>query len=126
MQTLYYVPFFGILFALLSIMVVSKRCKEKSYSSNNGQCSDVLQKCIRAQANAAEYIPITILVLLLGESAGAHIVYIHVCYIAFFIARVLSPIGIMSDNHALRASGFVISIFILILTSVYDLFLAFA
>ena len=63
MQTLYYVPFFGILFALLSILVSAKRCKEKSFGTSSATYSDMLQKAIRAHANASEYIPITILVL---------------------------------------------------------------
>jgi len=125
MQTLYYVPFFGILFALLSIKVTSNRCKEKKFSTDNSSCSEMLQKSIRAQANAAEYIPISILVLFIGELAGAHMVYLHVCYIALFVSRVLSPIGIMTDNHKLRAAGFGINIFILVVASIYDLYLSF-
>ena len=125
MQTLYYVPFFGILFALLSIMVSAKRCKEKSFGPSSASCSDNLQKCIRAQANAAEYIPIGILVLFLGELGGAHVIYLHLAYIIFFISRVLAPIGIMSDNHGLKAAGFGLSVFIISLASIYDLFLAF-
>tara|TARA_R110002072_G_scaffold161459_1_gene313010 strand:- start:3195 stop:3578 length:384 start_codon:yes stop_codon:yes gene_type:complete len=125
MQTLYYVPFFGILFALLSIMVSAKRCKEKSFGVLTATYSESLQKAIRVHANAAEYIPISILVLFLGELAGAHVLYLHVCYIALFVSRVLVPIGIMSDKHSLKGAGFGINIFILILASIYDLFLAF-
>lgn len=125
MQTLYYVPFFGILFAMLSVMVSCKRCKEKSFGPSVATCSETLQKAIRAHANAAEYIPLSLFVLFIGELAGAHVIYLHVAYIALFISRVLVPIGIMSDNHNLKAAGFGINIFILVLASIYDLFLAF-
>lgn len=53
-----------------------------------------LARAIRAQANAIEYVPLLLVMLLIAENNGASIVMVHACGAALLLARVLHAVGL--------------------------------
>lgn len=54
----------------------------------------VLARAVRAHANAIEYLPLALILLLLAELGGAHAWLLHGCGIALVAARILHAFGL--------------------------------
>jgi uncharacterized membrane protein YecN with MAPEG domain len=66
-----------------------------------------LQVAIRAQGNATEYIPISLILLLLLELSKSNALMLHIGGIALLIGRSLHAYGLTTSNLKLRVSGMV-------------------
>jgi uncharacterized membrane protein YecN with MAPEG domain len=64
-----------------------------------------LQVAIRAQGNATEYIPISLILLLLLELSKGNALMLHIGGIALLIGRSLHAYGLTTGNIKLRVSG---------------------
>ncbi len=64
-----------------------------------------LQTAIRVHGNAIEYIPISLILLLLMEMNGAKVWMIHVCGIVLIASRILHSYGLKNHDYSQRRMG---------------------
>ncbi|MEM7446209.1 MAG: MAPEG family protein [Pseudomonadota bacterium] len=83
----------GLLILALSINVTRLRAKHKSLFGDADE--DELRRAIRAQANAVEYIPVCILLLLIMSAMGYAAWLINLFGIILIVSRLLHVYGIV-------------------------------
>ncbi|HLA36550.1 MAG TPA: MAPEG family protein [Rhodocyclaceae bacterium] len=76
-----------------------------------------LQYAIRAQGNATEYIPISLILLILLELSGAHPVLIHLSGLAILAGRIVHARGLLQRNMQNRILGMKITFWTIIMMS---------
>ncbi len=96
----------------LSLRVIKLRQTKKISLGDGGETE--LQIAIRAQGNAAEYIPISLILLVLLELNQAHIALVHVGGIAILAGRLLHARGLLTESSPYRVLGMQVTIFTLI------------
>jgi uncharacterized membrane protein YecN with MAPEG domain len=87
----------------LAMNVSRTRGKHQTFRGDGGVAE--LQGAIRAHGNAAEHVPLTILLLLMAELCGGSSTVLHVLGGAFLVARILHPLGYMRNVSALQIAG---------------------
>ena len=73
-----------------------------------------LQAAIRAQGNAVEYIPITLILLVLLELNGAHWALIHLGGMAMLAGRVAHARGLLTGHIRYRVLGMQLTFYTII------------
>jgi hypothetical protein len=125
MITSIYASLSALLIVRLSLAVIKLRRKNRVSVGDGG--NEELQLAIRTHANAVEYIPITLLLLLTLELNGAPSILIHVLGGTLLVGRILHSIGLPEKDFKKRVLGMQITIYLLIGLAVLNiLFLAFA
>ncbi len=125
MITSIYASLAALLIVRLSLSVIKLRRKNKVSVGEGG--NEQLQLAIRTHANAVEYIPITLLLLLTLELNGAPTILIHVLGATLLIGRILHAMGLPAKDFKKRVLGMQITIYLLIGLAILNiLFLAFA
>ncbi len=125
MITSLYASLLALLIVRLSLSVIKLRRKNRIIVGDGG--NEELQLAIRTQANALEYIPITLLLLLTLELNGAPKILIHILGGTLIIGRIIHAIGLSAKNLKRRVLGMQITIYLLIALAILNiLFLAFA
>lgn len=125
MITSIYASLSALLIVKLTLSVIKLRRKNRVSVGDGG--NEELQLAIRTHANAVEYIPITLLLLLTLELNGAPTILIHVLGAALLIGRILHAMGLSANNLPKRVLGMQITIYLLIGLAILNiLFLAFA
>ncbi len=125
MITSLYASLLALLIVRLSLSVIKLRRKNRIIVGDGG--NEELQLAIRTQANALEYIPITLLLLLTLELNGAPKILIHILGATLIIGRIIHAIGLSAKNLKRRVLGMQITIYLLIALAILNiLFLAFA
>ncbi len=87
---LYAIPI-AIVFIALSVRVITYRRGNRIGLGDDGDKS--LMKRMRAHANCAEYAPFGLLLMFLGESAGATPFMIHIAGLLLLVGRVSHAYG---------------------------------
>lgn len=93
----------ALLLLRLSLNVVKLR-NQYRVSVGDGGFSE-LQTAIRVHGNAIEYIPISLILLLLMEMNGAKVWMIHVCGIVLISSRILHSYGLKNHDYSQRRMG---------------------
>lgn len=93
----------ALLILRLSLNVVKLR-NQYRVSVGDGGFSE-LQTAIRVHGNAIEYIPISLILLLLMEMNGAKVWMIHVCGILLIASRMLHSYGLKNHDYSQRRIG---------------------
>jgi uncharacterized protein len=125
MITSIYASLSAWLIVRLSLSVIKLRRKNRISVGDGG--NEELQLAIRTHSNALEYIPVTLLLLLMLELNGAPKMLIHVLGTTLLIGRIFHAIGLPAKNLKKRVLGMQITIFLLIALAILNiLFLAFA
>lgn len=125
MITSIYASLSALLIARLSLAVIKLRRKNRVSVGDGG--NEQLQLAIRTHANAVEYIPITLLLLLMLELNGAPTILIHVLGGTLLVGRILHSMGLPEKDFKKRVLGMQITIYLLIGLAILNiLFLAFA
>ncbi|MTB65698.1 hypothetical protein GKR48_02420 [Providencia sp. wls1943] len=93
----------ALLILRLSFHVVKLR-NQYRVSVGDGGFSE-LQTAIRVHGNAIEYIPISLILLLLMEMNGAKVWMIHVCGILLIASRMLHSYGLKNHDYSQRRMG---------------------
>ncbi len=96
--TAVYAGLLGLLLLVLSGLVVKERVRTRVGLGDGGD--DQLNRAIRAQANFAEYVPLSVILLAMTEAVGAPALAVHTLGLALVIGRVLHPLGLMLPNVA--------------------------
>jgi uncharacterized membrane protein YecN with MAPEG domain len=125
MITSLYASLSALLIVRLTLTVIKLRRKNRISVGDGG--NEELQLAIRTHANAVEYIPIALLLLLMLELNGAPKILIHLLGATLITGRIIHAIGIPAKNLKKRVLGMQITIFLLIGLAVLNiLFWAFA
>jgi uncharacterized membrane protein YecN with MAPEG domain len=112
MVTSFYAGLLALLIVWLSLGVIKIRRAKKVRLGDGGEAD--LQAAIRAQGNAVEYIPISVILLLLLELGNASPVLIHIGGMALLVGRLLHAKGLLTDNLKYRVLGMQTTIYTLI------------
>lgn len=87
-----YAILLGAFFLFLSVRVILGR-RGTSIGLGHGDNSD-MERRIRAQGNAAEYIPLGLILLFLAEYQGLPLLWVHVAGVALLVGRVLHGLSL--------------------------------
>jgi uncharacterized membrane protein YecN with MAPEG domain len=96
--TALYAAGFALIFFVLSIWVVAGRATSRVWQGDGGEAR--LNQRIRAHANFAEYVPLTLLLVGLIEAGGAGRGTVHALLAPLFVARLLHPIGMTAEDNS--------------------------
>ncbi len=107
-----YAAMLALLIVWLSLRVIKLRRINKVRFGDGGNTA--LQAAIRAQGNAIEYIPISLILLILLELSGAHSALIHLGGIAVLVGRLIHARGLLVESIPYRVLGMQLTIFTLI------------
>jgi uncharacterized protein len=99
----------ALLVVWLSLRVIKLRRTKKVRLGDGGDAE--LQAAIRAQANAAEYIPLALILLFILEMGGAHAALLHAGGIAVVAGRALHARGLIADALKARVLGMQFTLF---------------
>ncbi len=125
MITSIYASLAALLIVRLSLAVIKLRRKYRVSVGDGG--NEQLQLAIRTHANAVEWIPITLLLLLTLELNGVPGILIHVLGVSLLIGRILHALGLPASDLKKRVLGMQITIYLLIGLAVLNIvFFAFA
>ena len=92
MLTGLYAALCALLIFALSLRIALLRKRLRIGIGDGGDAG--LARAIRAQANAIEYVPLVLVMLLIAENNGASAAFMHACGAGLLIARVLHAIGL--------------------------------
>lgn len=112
MITSLYASLSALLIVKLTLSVIKLRRKNRVSVGDGG--NEELQLAIRAHANAVEYIPITLLLLLTLELNGAPKMLIYILGVMLLVGRILHAIGLPAKDFRKRVLGMQITIYLLI------------
>jgi len=107
-----YAALSALLIVWLSLNVIALRRAKKVRLGDGDEPK--LQIAIRAQGNATEYIPISLILLVLLELNDASIALIHFGGITIVIGRLVHARGLLTESLRYRILGMQITIFTII------------
>jgi uncharacterized protein len=107
-----YAALLGLLIVWQSLRVIKLRQSKKVSLGDGGEAE--LQIAIRAQGNTTEYVPISLILLILLELGKAHVGLIHFGGIAILLGRLFHARGLLTGNVQFRVLGMQITLFTLI------------
>jgi len=93
MITALYAAICGLLLVFMAVRVSYTRGKQKVDLGDGGK--EAMLRAIRIHGNAAEYIPISLILLFFLEMQGSAHWWLHVCGITLVISRLLHMQGLM-------------------------------
>ena len=96
----------------LSLNVIKFR-HAKQVSLGDGGDPDLI-RAMAAQANALEYLPIALLLLLVLEFNGAPLVVVHAAGLSLLVGRAIHANAILTENLKTRVLGMQITLWVLI------------
>ena len=119
----------GVLFLGLSIRVIMQRGRTKvslgagsagGFQFGNECDASPLFVAIRAQANFAEYVPFSLILIALNEEAGAPRAIVLAMAAMLVLGRLLHPLGLsrIAPNF-FRASGVILNLLALVIAIGY-------
>ncbi|WP_034915440.1 MULTISPECIES: MAPEG family protein [Erwinia] len=110
----------GALFLIkLSLDVVRLRRQYRVAYGDGGFFE--LQTAIRTHGNAAEYIPLALLLLVIMEMNGADIWMLHLCGLLLFLGRALHAYGLRSSTLLWRKNGMMLTLLSLLIMVILNL-----
>ena len=107
-----YAGILALLIVWLSLNVIKLRRSKKVILGDGGETD--LQYAIRAQGNATEYIPISLILLVLLEISGAAVWLVHLGGIAIIVGRLLHAKGLLAQSLNYRILGMQFTFFTII------------
>jgi|26BtaG_2_1085354.scaffolds.fasta_scaffold00235_20 hypothetical protein len=119
MITALYASLCALLIVKLSLGVIAVRRKHKIGLGDGG--NDELQAAIRAQGNATEYIPITLILMFLLENIVVYNWIIHLAGITLLTGRIIHAIGIKNQDIKKRVLGMKITLYMIIALSILNI-----
>ncbi|MEI6066475.1 MAG: MAPEG family protein [Methylococcaceae bacterium] len=123
MITSIYASLSVLLIVRLTLSVIKLRRKNRISIGDGG--NEELQLAIRTHSNALEYIPITLLLLLMLELNGAPKILIHILGSTLIIGRIIHAIGFPAKDLQKRVLGMQITIYLLIALAILNILFLF-
>lgn len=112
MITTFYAAPLALLIVWLSLRVIGLR-RSRRVALGDGDDPD-LRAAIRAQGNATEYVPLALILLLLLEIGGGHLLLVHAAGVALVAGRAVHARGLLTCSLRLRVLGMQLTLFTLI------------
>ena len=104
----------GLIFAILSALVVLQRGTGKVSIGNGDEVTSPLMIAIRSHANFAEYVPLILLLTGLIELRTGPTLLVKGLTASLVLARILHPVGMrIPGTNPFRAIGFLLTIIVL-------------
>lgn len=96
-------------FLALSIAVITKRREAKVSLGHGGK--PLLERRVRAQGNFAEYVPLSLVLMMLIEMHGGPSWWLHVLGVALIVGRILHATALVQEpeNLAGRVAGMLLT-----------------
>ena len=112
-----YAALCALVFLGLSWHVIAYRRANRISLGDTGD--KALLKRMRAQANAAEYMPIALILLALTEASGAPALAVHTLGLALLTGRILHPLGFAAtpQKFILRQIGMILTLAMIALSA---------
>jgi len=112
-----YAALCALVFLGLSWHVIAYRRANRISLGDSGD--KALLKRMRAQANAAEYMPIALILLALTEASGAPALAVHTLGLALLTGRILHPLGFAAtpQKFILRQIGMILTLAMIALSA---------
>ncbi len=104
---------------VLSVGVIKQRRNHQVSLGDGGIGS--LQMARSAHANAMEYIPITLILMILAEYNGAAHIWLHLVGVVFIIGRVAHAKAILSATLKWRVRGMLMTFLAMVLLMILNL-----
>lgn len=119
--TAFYGGLLGITFVYLSILVVRGRRAGKISLGDGGD--NHFLGVIRAHGNFAEYVPLTLVLMLVAEINSSYPIVLHCAGVALLVGRIVHAYGLKHHSGASwqRVSGMVLTFVALIGLSVQNI-----
>lgn len=108
MISVIYASCLALLLCWLSLRVISLRRKHRIRYGDGG--NEMLVIARSAQANAAQYIPLTLILLFALEANDAPVLLVHAAGIALICGRLLHARGLLGERLNLRILGMQITL----------------
>ncbi len=124
MITALYASLCALLLVKLSLGVIALRRQHRVALGDGGHPD--LQAAIRTQGNATEYIPITLILMLMLELMGAFWWLIHLAGIALLSGRLIHASALKNADVKRRVLGMKITFFLIIVLTLLNLVYLFA
>ena len=119
MITSIYAALLAILIVGLSLNVIKLRQMGQVILGDGDNLE--LQSAIRAQGNATEYIPISLILLLLLELSKGHWSLLHIGGIVLLTGRLIHARGLLKGNLRFRVLGMQLTLFNIIYLAITNL-----
>lgn len=112
-----YAPIFALLYVYLSVNVIRARRRERVGLGTGG--NRTVERAMRVHANFSEYVPLTLLLLLILEQSGASILLLHGLFLILLAGRLVHAWGVSQrdENFAFRVSGMTMTFAVMIAAS---------
>ncbi|MDH3646125.1 MAG: MAPEG family protein [Gammaproteobacteria bacterium] len=119
--TALYAGLLALVLTWLSFRAGSLRGKKKISVGDGGDIE--MLEAMRGHANAAEYVPIALILLGTMELNGANSTFLHVLGVVLVITRIAHPLGLKADNMGdpLRAIGAGGTALVIVVAAVFSL-----
>ena len=96
----FYAALFAIFFVVLSVRTLRLRRRLKIAIGDSGD--ERMLRAMRVHSNFAEYVPFTLLLVLLAEIQGASSILVHGVCVSLLAGRVSHAIGVSRTNENYR------------------------
>ena len=108
MISVIYASCLALLISWLSLRVIGLRRKHRIRYGDGG--NELLVIARSAQSNAAQYIPLALILLFALEVNGAPVLFVHAAGVALLSGRLSHARGILGDRLHLRVLGMQITL----------------
>ena len=121
-----YAPIFALFYVILSITVIRIRRQEKVGLGSGG--NKAVERAMRVHANFTEYVPLTLLLLLILEQLGGNVLLLHVLFLILLAGRLIHAWGVsrQREDFRYRVSGMAMTFATIIASSIAIAYLRFA
>lgn len=118
MVTSLYAGILGLIYVGLAAYVIFGRFKYQVSLGDAG--NENMLKRVRVHANFMEYVPIALILMILGEVEGISEITIHVLGSVLVIGRLLHPLGVLSviPSPLGRIGGMVLTFLVIIVAAI--------
>lgn len=124
--TAFYAALLALIFLFLSLRVIAYRRSRRIAIGAEGD-PDLLRR-VRAQANFAEYAPLSLILIAFAEIQGLPPILVHGLGLALLVARSLHGFGLSRtpEDYRFRVTGMSLTFAVLALGAVANLVLSLA
>ena len=95
-----YAALLALVFIVLSVRVIKLRYRHRVAIGHGGQSE--LERAMRVQANFAEYVPLTLLLIFMLEIVAGTGLAIHILAVMLLVGRILHGYGVSHRKEQLK------------------------
>ena len=114
-----YAALFALLFVVLSVRTLRLRRTLRIAIGDSG--NETMLRAMRVHSNFAEYVPFSLLLILLVEMQAAPPVLVHALCLCLLVGRLSHAFGVsqLKENYRYRVVGMILTFTTLVASAVY-------